>query len=265
MKEEALALIEGVAAPSDKLNLLREYVQAMVLRSLHESEAFVNLCFVGGTALRFIHNLPRFSEDLDFSVEHLAGYKPELWMKKVKSDLQFAGFDVTVSWNDRSTVHKSWIKVAGVLKEAGLAGVPEQKLSIKLEIDSNPPRGGVSEVGIINRHAMFSPRYYNLPSAMAGKIHALITRKYAKGRDWYDLLWYRAKRPSIEPNLKFLQNALDQTQGKDVLSSECWKALVSKKFDAMDSQVLIQDVQGFLERSEDAGLLTKENIESVLR
>lgn len=106
--------------------------------------------------------------------------------------------------------------MAGILKEVGLAGVPEQKLSIKFEIDSNPPCGGVSEVGIINRHAMFALRYYDLPSLMAGKIHALITRKYAKGRDWYDLVWYRARRPAVEPNLEFLQNALDQRQGKDV-------------------------------------------------
>jgi len=204
MKEEALALIKDVSAPADKINLLREYIQAMVLRSLHESEAFVNLCFVGGTALRFIHNLPRFSEDLDFSVEPNSRYKPELWMKKVKSDLQFAGFDVSVSWHDRTTVHKAWVKVAGILKDAGLAAVPEQKLSIKLEIDSNPPKGYVSKTGIINRHTMFALRYYDLSSLMAGKIHALITRKYAKGRDWYDLIWYRGKRPPVEPNLNFL-------------------------------------------------------------
>ena len=117
----------------------------------------------------------------------------------------------------------------------------------------------------LNRHAMFALRYYNLPSLMAGKIHALITRKYAKGRDWYDLVWYRAKRPPVEPSLEFLQNALDQTQGKDIFCSECWKAQVSQSLESLDSQELIKDVQGFLERSEDAGLLTKENIQSVLR
>ena len=100
--------VSEVSDPSEKLNLLREYVQAMVLRSLHESEAFVNLAFVGGTALRFIHDLPRFSEDLDFSLENEVGYAPEKWMKKIKTDLQMSGFEATVSWNDTVASSRLW-------------------------------------------------------------------------------------------------------------------------------------------------------------
>ncbi len=236
----------------------------MVLRSLHESEAFVNLAFVGGTALRFVHNLPRFSEDLDFSLENSSNYQPEAWMKKVKHDLQLEGFHAAVSWNDRTTVHKSWIKVAGVLKEAGLAAMPDQNLSIKLEIDTQPPKGAVSETGIINRHAMLSLRYYDLSSLMAGKAHALITRKYPKGRDWYDLIWYRGKRPPIDPNLEQLQNALDQTQGKGLFHANNWKADILATLKKLDCASLVQDVQTFLERPDDAALLTEENITSVL-
>jgi predicted nucleotidyltransferase component of viral defense system len=265
MKDQALAIIQNVANPADKLNLLREYLQAMALRSLHESEAFVNLAFVGGTALRFIHDLPRFSEDLDFSLDNSDGYKPEAWMKKLKNDLQLAGFNATVSWNDRRVVHKAWIKVAGVLKDAGLSAMADQNLSIKLEVDTKPPPGAVSETGIVNRHAMLSLRYYDLPSLMAGKIHALITRKYAKGRDWYDLLWYRAKRPSIVPNLDQLQKALDQTHGQGLFNAENWTSDVVKKLKTLDCESLVNDVKNFLERPEDAALLTEENICSVLK
>ena len=265
MKDQALAIIKDVASPADKFNLLREYLQAMSLRSLHESEAFVNLAFVGGTALRFVHDLPRFSEYLDFSLDRSSGYKPEVWMKKLKNDLQLAGFNARVSWNDRRVVHKSWIKVAGVLKDAGLAAMADQNLSIKLEIDTNPPKGSVSQTGIVNRHAMLSLRYYDLPSLMAGKIHALITRKYAKGRDWYDLLWYRAKRPSIVPNLGQLQNALDQTWGQGKFNAENWKSDVITKLKTIDCESLINDVKNFLERPEDAALLTEHNICSVLK
>jgi len=265
MKDEALAIISELSSPADKLNLLREYMQAMVLRSLHESEAFVNLAFVGGTALRFVHNLPRFSEDLDFSVEYREGYKPEAWMKKVKDDLRFAGFAAAVSWNDRTTVHKSWIKVAGLLKDAGLCGRTEQNLSIKLEIDTRPPQGAVSERGIVHRHAMLALRYYDMPSLMAGKVHALMTRRYAKGRDWYDLLWYRGKRPPVEPNLEQLQNALDQTQGRGAFDAQRWKAQVIGKLKAADCESLVNDVKNFLERPEEAALLTEENLCSVLR
>ena len=62
MKEEALALLGALTDPAKKLNLLREYLQVLALRSLHESEAFTRLAFVGGTALRFAFRLPRFSE-----------------------------------------------------------------------------------------------------------------------------------------------------------------------------------------------------------
>ncbi|MBL7219609.1 MAG: nucleotidyl transferase AbiEii/AbiGii toxin family protein [Phycisphaerae bacterium] len=265
MKDQALAIIQDVSSPSDKLNLLREYLQAMALRSLHESEAFVSLAFVGGTALRFVYGLPRFSEDIDFSLADSSDYKPEAWMKKLKRDLQLAGFNAAVKWNDRRTVHKAWIKVAGLLKEAGLAAMADQNLSIKLEIDTNPPKGAVSETGIVNRHAMLSLRYYNLPSLMAGKIHALITRKYAKGRDWYDLLWYRARRPPVAANLEQLQNALDQTHDRGVFNAENWESDVVERLKTIDCAVLVNDVKNFLERPEDAALLTEDNIRSVLK
>ena len=68
MKEQALALVRGMDDPGLAVNRLREYLQCLVLRSLHECEAFRSMAFVGGTALRFLHDLPRFSEDLDFSL-----------------------------------------------------------------------------------------------------------------------------------------------------------------------------------------------------
>jgi hypothetical protein len=264
MKDAALDLVRVISDPSAKLNLLREYVQAMVLRSLHESEAFVNLAFVGGTALRFVHRLPRFSEDLDFSLERRDGYTPEKWMKKVKKDLSLAGFDANVSWNDKATVHKSWIKVAGLLKDAGLAAMPGQNLSIKVEIDSAPPAGAVSETGIVNKHALLSLRYYDLPSLMAGKVHALITRKYPKGRDWYDLVWYRALRPPIEPNMRQLQNALDQTQGKGLFNAANWKSELRNKVRSLDCNALAEDVRSFLENPRESSLLKEDSICSVL-
>lgn len=51
MKDHALALIEKATNRGQALNTLREYLQALVLRSFYESEAFRNLAFVGGTAL----------------------------------------------------------------------------------------------------------------------------------------------------------------------------------------------------------------------
>lgn len=265
MKDTALNLVANVSDPSTQLNLLREYLQAMVLRSLHESEAFTRLAFVGGTALRFIHGLPRFSEDLDFSLYRADGYAPEHWMRKVKSDLLLAGFDANVTLSEKAVVHKSWIKVAGVLKEAGLAAMANQNLSVKLEIDTKPPAGAMTEKRIINRHVLLSLCFYDLHSLMAGKVHALLTRTYPKGRDWYDLLWYCSKHPPVNPNLPQLQNSLDQTQGKGVVDASAWKRLLRHKIKGLDCDALAKDVAPFLERSEERALLKEENILSVLQ
>ena len=99
---------------------------------------------------------------------------------------------------------------------------------------------------------------------MAGKIHALTTRKYSKGRDWYDLLWYLSRRPSTEPNLTLLQNALDQTQGVGKFHAADWREMLFKRVQGMDFPKLVQDVEPFLERPQDAQLLTSAHFQSLL-
>ena len=265
MRDEALALVRLVADPAEKLNLLREYLQALALRSLHESEAFACLSFVGGTALRFAYGLPRFSEDLDFSLENAEGYEPAAWLKKMKSDLTLAGFDASVSWDDRATVHKAWVGIAGILKEANLAALPAQKLSIKLEIDTRPPAGAVVERDVITRHRILALQHHDLASLMAGKVHALLTREYPKGRDWYDLIWYRGRRPPAEPNLALLQNALDQTAGAGRRSAENWRSDLAELAAGLSWKALRDDVRAFLERPAEAELLDPGNLAAVLR
>lgn len=264
MKEEALALVRGVSDPAQALNRLREYLQAFVLRSFHESEAFRSLAFVGGTALRFLHGLPRFSEDLDFSLVSGDGYAGKVWMAKVKRDLTLAGFDPEVTWNDRKVVHAGWVRVAGVLHEAGLSTMPSEKLAIKVEIDTQPPVGARCERRVVTRYVTFLLQHYDLPSLLAGKLHAAITRKYVKGRDWYDLVWYLSQCPPLIPNLSLLQKALDQTQGADRLDASSWKGLVRERLMALNMQAVRDDVSPFLERPQDAALMTHENLEALL-
>jgi len=265
MKEQALALARGVNDPGQRLNKLREYLQAFVLRSFHESEAFRPLAFVGGTALRFLHNLPRFSEDLDFSLVSRDGYAGAEWMAKVKRDLVLAGFNAQVAWNDRKVVHTGWIRLEGILHETGLSGMPGEKLSIKLEIDTRPPPGAHCERQVVTKYTSFFIQHYDLPSLLAGKLHAAITRKYSKGRDWYDLLWYLSQRPPVEPNVNMLQNALDQTQGAGVCDGKLWRALVQTRLESLDINAVFDDVRPFLERPQDAALLTRDNLLGLVK
>ena len=265
MKEQALNLVAKASDRSQGLNTLREYLQALVLRSFYESEAFRCLAFVGGTALRFLHGLPRFSEDLDFSLVVPEGYAGQAWMAKVKRDLVLAGLRPEVTWNDRKTFHTGWVRLRGLLQEAGLSPLADEKLAIKVEIDTRPPEGGRCERQIITRHLPFLLQYYDPPSLMAGKIHALLTRRYAKGRDWYDLMWYRSQRPPVAPNLTLLKNALKQTGLGEQIEAEFWTEAVRNRLLAVDPQKLLDDVSPFLERREDSALLSRENLLGLLR
>ena len=63
---------------------------------------------------------------------------------------------------------------------------------------------------MLNKEFLIGINHFDLPSLFAGKLHAVLCRKYTKGRDFYDLLWYLGKK--IEPNYLLLNNALEQTQ-----------------------------------------------------
>lgn len=264
MREEVIRLALMVSEPGGRLNLMREYIQCFVLRSLHEAEAFHSLSFVGGTALRFLHGLPRFSEDLDFSLENHVGYKPEFWLDKLKRDLTFAGFETSVTWNDRKIVHTAWIRISQILNEVGLAPIQEQKIAVKLEIDSNPPAGAVTLTTVVQRHLMFVLKHHNIQSLMAGKIHALWTRPFLKGRDWYDLIWYCSKEPRIEPNMELLRNALAQTAPELVGEAYAWRRALSIRIKKDGIEGLRKDVEPFLERPQDADIMSSDIIVGLL-
>jgi hypothetical protein len=264
VKEQALAQALRFDDPQRRLNALREYLQAFIMRSLHESEAGQAVAFVGGTALRFLEDLPRFSEDLDFSRVSVDGYKPVRWFEKLKRDLHLAGFESTIRWIEREPVQVAWVRTAHLLAEAGLSGHARQNLSVKVEIDVRPPAGAQIRRTLVTRHFTFVVIHHDLPSLFAGKLHALLTRGYPKGRDWYDLIWYRSRRPPLEPNLQLLQNALDQTHGAGRYRAADWRTLLSARLADLDIRTLARDVQPFLERREDASLLDRANLEAVL-
>ena len=185
-------------------------------------------------------------------------------MAKVKRDLTLAGLNPEVTWNDRKVVHTGWVRVAGILHDAGLSAMPAEKLAIKLDIDTRPPAGARFERRVVTRHVTFLLQYYDMPSLLAGKLHAAIARKYAKGRDWYDLVWYLSQRPPVSPNLPLLQNALDQTQGVGRHNASLWRELVRERLAALDLQAVCDDVGPFLERPQDVALLTRDNLNVLL-
>lgn len=105
-------------------------------------------------------------------------------------------------------------------------------------------------------------------NALREYLQALLTRRYSKGRDWYDLVWYLSQRPPVEPNLSLLENALKQTamrtRGGDHADAHRWRETVRSRLLAIDMKALLADVGPFLERPQDATLITRENLLSLL-
>jgi len=256
MKERALQLIREAPLES-KRNVLREYLQAHILFSFQAERAFEQFAFVGGTALRFLHGLRRYSEDLDFSLERPKAYDFQRLLRRVESDLTKAGFNVTVHPREVTPVHSAFVRFPGLLYEVGLSPHQTEKLAIKIEIDTLPPVGATLQTTVINRHFLVALQHHDLPSLMAGKLHALLSRPYAKGRDIYDLLWYLSRSEPTIPNVTLLRNALIQTEWHGAqVTAETWKSVIDLRLREVDFAKVADDVGPFLESPEERALLT---------
>lgn len=265
MKDYVLELVSGKEGYNAKLNAMREYLQAYTLRVMHDEGVFRSVAFLGGTALRFLHGLPRFSEDLDFSLTQKPQVKFEALLKKIMSELAAAGYDTTLSYNDKKTVNSAFVKFSGLLFEAGISPLKSQKFSIKIEIDNKPPEGAILETQLVNKYFPISFLSYDTKSLFAGKLHALLSRKYAKGKDYFDLGWYLSKWKGIEPNFVLLENALEQTGwSKDIPGKDSWRNFIYKVVENTDWKKVRQDVESFLENPSDLNIFTKENTLQLL-
>lgn len=246
------------------VNLLRELLQWEILVALHSAEAFKEVAFVGGTCLRLVHGLHRFSEDLDFSALKPGNLALPDWIRHVErhlGDCDLADVEVT-SKNSEASVASVWVKFPSLLRELGASAMPTQKLGIKLEFDANPPAGATFE-----RHVVSSPRLmalttHDLPSLMAGKLHAIMARPYTKGRDWYDLAWYLGRR--TEPNLALLDAALTQIPSSWCKRATDWRAGVSSAARAANWAQVQRDVGPFLEIAEEVNILDQEVVVGML-
>lgn len=267
MKDYLREKISKIADTNLARCIVREYLQARILESFQESGAFTSWAFVGGTALRFLYNMPRFSEDLDFSLKDV---KTEdnftNILKKAKKDFESENYDVAVKINELKNVKSSFIKFSKLLNELGLSPHISEAISIKIEIDTNPPAGALFETSIIRRHILLNLLHYDKSSLLAGKLHAFLTRKYVKGRDIYDLMWYLAEKRWPEPNLVLLNNALRQTSwlGPKITANN-WRNKISEKICSLDWSKVLRDVKPFIEKKIEVDLLTKNNLLDILK
>jgi predicted nucleotidyltransferase component of viral defense system len=267
MKDYLRQILNGVDNPVLARCLVREYLQARLLQSLQDRGAFTTWVFQGGTALRFLYSMPRFSEDLDFALVE-AGVPIDFHDNVTTAARVFEveGYDVGLRIREKGAVKSAFVSFKGLLFELDLSAHAAETLSIKVEIDSNPPAGAKIVSTIVRRHVILNLRHHDKASLLAGKLHAFLARKYIKGRDIYDLIWYLSDRTWPEPNLELLNNALAQTgwQGPHVTAKN-WRTLVTRRVETLEWKQVAADVEPFLERPADIALLTREDLRTLLR
>ena len=229
----------------EKYNQLREFLQILILKIIDEHGYFKNLAFVGGTALRILHGIKRFSEDLDFCLIDKKKYDFGSMMETLERQLRLYNLDVTVTYKDKKTVASASVKFDNILHAIGLTAHADQKIFIKFEVDQNPPQGYETQLSVINQDFLVGINHYDLASLFAGKLHAVLCRKYTKGRDYYDLIWYLTQK--TEPNLKLLNNAIIQTEKKDwKLDKKNLQELLKKRIEETDFKKVRSDISPFL-------------------
>lgn len=250
----------------EKLNRVREFLQIATLKILYDQGWFNNLAFVGGTSLRVLYDLKRFSEDLDFSLADKQGYDFKKIVSQIEHEFGLYGLNLETKTSWEKTVHSVFLKFNKLLKELGLSAFKEQKLSVKLEIDSNPPQGGNLTRTLVNKIYLFNVAHFDLPSSFATKLHACFFRKFIKGRDFYDFIWYVSKK--VKPNFLLLNNAIKQTEKLDMgLNESNFKNFLLEQLERINFTTAKKDVERFLEDKNELKLfdvsLIKNSVEEV--
>ena len=241
----AYAEKRGTATP----NVEQEVMQRIALAGLHRGGFFQHAAFYGGTCLRLFHNLPRYSEDMDFSQTekrddiHLENYFPA-----IIEEFRLAGHEVNIVKKDK----KNFGRVeSAFLKENteayDIKFQTKKSVKVKIELDTDPPLGFATEQLAMQHPYSFMTRCITLPDLYAGKMHALVYRAWqrrVKGRDWYDFEWY--VRWKVPFNFAHLQERIREFSGEEI-SKEAFMNQLREKLSTTNIEQVKEDVIGFVD------------------
>ena len=265
----------------DYVLALREILQEVALLGFWRSKFFEKAAFYGGTALRILYGLDRFSEDLDFSLLKPDGaFELQRYATALKQELKAFGFSVSVEQKNKSvatavqsaflktnTVNQLLVIQAG--EEIARQIPPGQVIRIKLEVDTEPPPGFITESRYLLRPIPFSVRTYALPDLFAGKMHALLCRRWknqVKGRDWYDLVWHCAQHPDL--HLAHLEQRLRQSgywEGDVSLTEGDFRKLLLTAIEELNVDQARAEVLPFVRQPEALDIWSREFFATIVR
>ena len=239
---------------------MKETLQKIILEGLGKSDFFNNVVFYGGTSLRIFRDLPRFSEDLDFTLlDKNVGCDFDGCLLFAKRELESFGIDCDIYNKDKNidtTVDTRYFRFN--LKSLFDISFPEysnqiistELLTVKIELERNSFSGGKVEVKLLTYPSFVQIKTYSMETLFASKLIAVLNRKWKtriKGRDYYDYLFYIMQE--TKPNMVFLENGLKQfgfIDRDESYSLNKLKKDLKEKFSNVDFDNAINDVKPFV-------------------
>lgn len=243
-----------ISTQDDKLNAYHEVMQEITLSALNRAGFFNHAAFYGGTCLRIFHKLPRFSEDMDFSLLQADDeFTLEPYFETIIKEFRALGREVSIN----RKIKKNFTHVeSAFLKDStevyNVEFQTEKVVKIKLEVDVTPPLGFETERKLLLMPYSFMTRCYTLPNLYAGKMHAMLFRNWkhrVKGRDWYDFEWY--VRNGVQLNFEHLKIRSLQKGYKDSseFTPELFKVLLKNRIQNTPIERVKQDVAPFVQNA----------------
>lgn len=261
-------------------NAIHEIMQEIALMGLWRAKFFEHAAFYGGTSLRILYGLNRFSEDLDFSLlKPNPAFDLLPFLKSVEEELEISGLKVNVEHkikHPEESIRSAFLKT-GTLETFIRIGLDEslkkhtqsnEVIKIKLEIDIDPPSGFSTEVRYLTKPVPFSVRTYSPADLFAGKMHALLCRPYkvrVKGRDWYDFIWYVAKEFPL--HLAHLETRMRQSghySSDQPLTRKVFIDLMESKIFGLNLHAAKEDIRRFIPDSRELDGWSTEFFMSLL-
>jgi|SRR3989338_3797905 len=184
--------------------LIREYLQTRIIAALYDKEGSPKLSFIGGTSLRLLRDLDRFSEDLDFDNLGLTAEQIKVLFQDISYQLNREGFDARCEIKNKNGSGIGDIKFEKLLFDLKISAHQSEKLSIKINY-TTPKKKPATEILPVTRFGFAQNVVTNtMDVLLAQKIRAIFQRKDLQPRDFYDVVWFLAR--NIRPNQKILHD-----------------------------------------------------------
>jgi predicted nucleotidyltransferase component of viral defense system len=223
-------------------SLLREYLQFQILEILFSNPLSRKLTFLGGTCLRIVHQLPRFSEDIDFDNKNLTESEFAELSTYLEKELEKRGFIVETKIVAKGAFH-CHIKFPKLLFEQGIT--PQKYEKILIQVDTFDQ--GVEyqpDIFILDKFEFFTQiRVTPKSIILSQKLWTITQRPRLKGRDFFDIMFLLQ---TTKPDAHFLQSKFGK-KSVDTIISE-----ILKQLEETDWQTVINDVKPFLFEPGDA-------------